>query len=105
MEVTEKVNRAYRQDKEQRVRQEAPRKNRIRLMPFRQFTRRKQSLTEAVLAVDVVDALTLVVPAGVTNAEKTWAVGELADALLRLAQMGDVTVTAIATAPEGELTQ
>ena len=74
-------------------------------MPFRQFIRKNQSLKEAVLAVDVVDALTLVVPAGVTSAEKQWAVGELADTLLRLSQMGDLTVTAIATTPEGELIQ
>ena len=105
MEVTEKVNRAYQQDKARRVRHKATKNNRNRLMPFRQFIRRKHSLTEAVLATDVVDAVTMFIAAEVTNAEKTWAVGELADALLRLAQMGDVTVTAIATTPDGELIQ
>lgn len=93
----EKLRKGREQDQQNRRKIEL--QPRQKLMPFRVWLRRKNALGEAVEGTGVVDSLMMTLPHAADNNEKAVSAEQLAKAVIQLAAVGDVTITAVATAP------
>ena len=94
----QKIQRGREQDRQNRQKIEL--QPRQKLMPFRVWLRRKNPLGEAVEGNAVVDSLMMWLPNAADDNEKAASATQIAKAIIKLSAVGDVTVTAVAVAPD-----
>ncbi len=111
MGAVEKISRAYKRDKEMRVRQEAHKRNQFRLMPFRVFLSKRNKLglgkkirtTKSVSEeIDgsfqneqISDAICCYMASNADADEKLIVTNELATKVMAMSQASDVILLAI----------
>ena|ERR1039458_2593115 len=103
MDAIEKINRARRRDKEVLVRQQAHRNNQFtKQLPFRKFRlQQKLALKEDVFGEEILDAVSLFILHGSDLSDQRFAVSELCERIIQMAQIGSVSVIGIATQLNG----
>ena len=100
MDTIRKVQKVRAHDQEVRRAYDLQKNSRQKLIPFRKFRLQKKSgLKEAVVVDDIIDSASLFIPYGSDAAERNLAASELAERIVQMASVGDVSVIAISTNP------
>jgi hypothetical protein len=99
MNTVQKIQKVHAHDQEVRRAYDLQKNSRQKLIPFRKFRLQKRGLKETVVAEDIIDSASLFIPYGSNAAEHTLAASELAERIVQMASVGDVSVIAISTNP------